>query len=107
VVSEFRDGLLRIGADLRKQIHANVNDKNACLDGLPASQVFAELFEKKGPLKLREFLVEKVSISNCEQHLHQLVWPVRLITSNYLIHPTLTRNLLFAQVRGKLQKLLL
>jgi hypothetical protein len=102
VVSEFRDGLLRIGADLRKQIHANVNDKNACLDGLPASQVFAELFEKKGPLKLREFLVEKGSISNCEQHLHQLVWPVRLITSNYLIHPTLTRNLLFAQVRSKL-----
>lgn len=62
VVAEFRDGFLSIGADLRKQIHANVHDKNARLDSLPASQVFAELFEKKGPLKLREFLEEKGGI---------------------------------------------
>lgn len=52
VVSEFRDSLIRIGADLRKQIHANVHDKNAHLDSLLASQIFDELFEKKGPLEV-------------------------------------------------------
>ncbi len=62
VVADFRDGLLRIGADLRKQIHTKVHDKNAHLDSLPASQIFAELFEKKGPLKMREFLEERSNI---------------------------------------------
>ncbi len=62
VVSEFRDGLIRIGADLRKQIHANVYDKKAPLDSPLASQIFAEMFEKKGPLKLRKFIEEDGSI---------------------------------------------
>ncbi len=62
IEADFRDGLLRIGADLRKQIHTKVHDKNAHLDSLPASQIFAELFEKKGPLKMREFLEERSNI---------------------------------------------